>query len=91
LPHYGTINLRLIIEKDDENQAVSTFAILGVLETELLQAITLNESDYLEKLLRFMERKNLFFNKEKMIEILEFMLHNKCSQAQRMVTLIKKL
>lgn len=91
LPYNETINLRAIVEQDNENQAVSVIAVLGVLEMELKQAITLNESDYLEKLLHFMERKYLFFKKEKMIEILNLMIKNECVHIQKMVSLIKKL
>lgn len=91
LPYIGTINLKELVEHDDKNLSISSIAILNELEIVLKKAITSNESDYLDKLLSFMEKKHLFLIREKMIEILELMIHNKCSQVQKMVFLIKKL
>lgn len=87
------IDLRNIVAGDLENQKILIDAVMTVLEDELRNAIETNEVDYLEQLITFMEFKNAFYGKEKMIELLGLMIKNNIPNhlIQRMKTIIWKL
>ena len=91
LSHQSQIDLRKIVKQNDTAQIVSTSAILSVFEGELKQAIIGNEIEYLEGLLQLMERRSLFYCKEKMIELLELMIKNKSILIPKMTGIIRKL
>jgi serine/threonine protein phosphatase PrpC len=86
----NAIDLRRMVEHDD-GKNVPIAAIIDVLEAQLKQAITERDSEYLDLLLQFMKRRQLFYSKEKMIELLELMIANKSPLIQEMTAIIRQL
>lgn len=84
------INLKkMLLESESEN--ISIVAVLNVLETEIRTAIHEKDVEYTEKLLHFMETRNISYDKAKMIEILELMIKQQSPHIDKITKIIRKL
>lgn len=90
IPNDIKIDLRSILAHGN-GADLTTISVFNNLEVELIQAISQNDNGYLEQLLNFIEARNIFLNKQKMIELLELMIKHSSSLAPRMVAIIRKI
>lgn len=90
LPANLNLNLRKYLT---ENKGVKNIpvGVFDVLEQEIKQSITNKDNEYLEMLFDFMNTNNLYYSKQKMIEILELMIAHRSPLVQDMALLIRKL
>lgn len=89
-PATNNLNLKEIILQND-SEKVSAIAVLNVLETEIRNAIVQKDIEYIDKIMDFMEEKNISYNRPKMIELLELMIGNQIPTVHKMTSLIRKL
>ncbi len=90
LPPVRPINLREIVKERDSTLSASHSEIMSALEHDLQQCISENENDHLDKLLNFMDSNQFFFDRKKMIELLEKMIANKNPCTYKMIALTRK-
>lgn len=89
LTNLKPIHLKEIIEKNNDD--ISVAMILSVFDKTLILAIETGDLEYQKVLLNFMEKKSTFYDKPKMIEILEIMIATKSPHVLKMTLMIRKL
>lgn len=64
----------LIVEESEGHKTIPSFMLADALEKELEQAISQSDDSYIGQILDLMERRSIFFKRERMIELLEGMI-----------------
>lgn len=89
LPHQNKFNLRAFLF--DDIGEISPVKALDVIDTEIRQAVIVKDYEYIEKIILLMNKRNIFYSKNKMIEILEFFIDQKNPFSQKIALMIRKL
>ena len=91
LPNKEVIDFKSYLNQSPDTCKIPITAIVNILEAEFRQAISDKDITYIENILSFMERKMIFFNKEKMIEFLNFMITQRIPLIDRLTLMIRKI
>jgi protein phosphatase len=85
----AALDLRELIESD--KQDISAVPVMNILFYELKSATVNSDLNYQEGILDYMEKRKLFYDKAKMIQLLEFMIAHKSPFVQKLALMIRRL
>jgi|GEM_PF-2031947 len=81
----------LVCNPKEESQSLSAFSVRNALEPELENAIKQRDDQYVGDILIYMDDNRIYFNRERMIRLLEMMIAVLSVHQGRMISMIKRL